>query len=302
MRKTKRFDPALIRRWLASARGIGRDNDYEPWHQVTRSDPSSRGRSHLTILPGAHRYTHTLSDNEQHSLLFILMLPNVRDILEQLPLAREEAVHELSRYVASYCASRFPGTLQIAGELGIKHPTVRKGSDREAWVSTTDFFILFEVDGRHSVLCVADKLAGDMRNKRTMQLMKLEREYWQRRNVDWLLLTPELYDRRVALTLSRTAAWALDANRSSQNDRRNCSQIAKSMQGYPLQMLWAELHLELGLDLEHAQRAFWQSVWRGETPLDLRRGWRASEPITILSAHEFLDLNPLAARRTAWMS
>jgi hypothetical protein len=52
--------------------------------------------------------------------------------------------------------------------------------------------------------------------------------------------------------------------------------------------------------MEAAQRALWQAVWTGALPVDLRRGWRPHVPFRVISHAAFWDLNPIAARRSAW--
>ena len=76
MRKGNKFTPQVLRKWVeGNKRGEGVLNEYRPWHQVTRSDPPSKGRSHLTFCPKLKRMRHQLSDGEQKILGFSLMLP-----------------------------------------------------------------------------------------------------------------------------------------------------------------------------------------------------------------------------------
>jgi hypothetical protein len=56
---------------------------------------------------------------------------------------------------------------------------------------------------------------------------------------------------------------------------------------------------ELG-SLDLAQRAVWQSIWRGELPIDLTRGWRPHVPLKLVSPAKFAEFNPILSRRSAW--
>lgn len=94
MRKTKRFTPKLIEKYHKLGRGTGTFEEYIPFHRVGRSDPSSIGISHLTNWNNRQR--ELLSEGENDSLLFALMLPNLIDIREQIPLSYESSFHELS--------------------------------------------------------------------------------------------------------------------------------------------------------------------------------------------------------------
>src|SRR5687768_17430801 len=96
MRTTKRFTPKVIARFDRQARGQGTYESYAPWHQVTRGDPASSGRSHLLNWRG--RLRHYLSDGELGAHLFASMLPDLDDCLEQYPLTTEDAPHALAAY------------------------------------------------------------------------------------------------------------------------------------------------------------------------------------------------------------
>lgn len=198
MRKGQRFTPARLVRWLDHGRGTGRGADYQPWHQVTRDDPGSRGRSHL-INWRFGRLHHLLSDQELVAFGFASMLPGVVDLREQFPLAHDEHPPELAAYQVDRHGLTMPGTLQIAEDLGHKHPWVRKGEDDEPWVMTTDLLLtLFNRMGRSELLAISVKHADELSDKRTLELLRIEREYWRRQDVYWLLLNSTLYNDMVA--------------------------------------------------------------------------------------------------------
>jgi len=228
------------------------------------------------------------------------MLPNVIDIVEQFPLSFNEAAHELGQYSMSHYKKSCDGTSKIAADLGIKHPVLRNGEDVEAWTPTTDLLIVFSIDGACSLLAVADKPTLDIEKQRTKQLLNLEREYWLRRGAEWLLLTPNDYDRRVGLSLSRTAPWVFLKFRATLPQQRACVKIVEALEGESLTRVLSELEQGLKIPMLHAQCVLWQSVWSGITPLDLRCGHRPSEPVHLLPTDEFIALNPLSSRRSAW--
>lgn len=82
MRKGQHFTPKRLRKWIEEGRGTGSGEAYQPWHQVTRADPGSRGRSHL-INSKQGRLHHFLSDLEFIAFSFATMLPGVVDIQER---------------------------------------------------------------------------------------------------------------------------------------------------------------------------------------------------------------------------
>ncbi len=93
MRKTKRFTPDLFDRYKELGRGTGTFEHYMPFHRVGRSDPSSRGRSHLERWRG--RAHELLSDGELVTFLFATMLPNIVDIHKDASIAFERFYESL---------------------------------------------------------------------------------------------------------------------------------------------------------------------------------------------------------------
>lgn len=298
MRTTKRFTPTVLARFVRQGRGQGTFENYTPWHRVGRGDPSSMGRSHLQMWQGRHR--EVLSDGEWVGLFFALSVSGLIDITEQFPLSKEYAVHELAKYRADTPSDTYPGTLELAKRLGIKHPRTNEQDKSDDWVMTSDILIALKLpDGQLELLAVAFKPKGGIDKKRTKELLNLEREYWLARGVTWLLITPETYDPRVALRLRDTMPWALE-NLLPEKDLLAAVPITRANAGRSLTYVLSVLSEHFGDD-EIAKRAFWQAVWCGKIPLELRRGWRPHVPITLLSDEEFVGLNPIASRRSSWI-
>jgi len=80
---------------------------------------------------------------------------------------------------------------------------------------------------------------------------------------------------------------------------KQCIQIVEDLEGASLTEVLIKISNELSVELMDAQRIFWQAIWKGELPVDLRRGWRPEEPVCLISHEEFKDLNPIASGRTA---
>lgn len=297
MRTQKRFTPALLERFRKQGRGIGTFENYMPWHRVGRGDPSSMGRSHLMVW--RNRQRELLSDGEWVGLLFSTMLNNVVDVREQLPLALENARFELGDYDARFVGGNFPGTKEIARKLGFKHPRVHGDGGVEDWVMTTDQVLLLRrPDGRPELLALSYKPDDTTLTKRARQLLAIEAAYWEARSVQWLLITPDLFDESVGLTLRRSAPWALGTP-VAPLEIRTATSAAQDLLGHSLHHTLDALAVRLG-DGDLAQRAFWQAVWCGALPLQLRRGWRPHVPLQLLDKPGFDAQNPVASRRTAW--
>lgn len=298
MRTTKRFTPDVLDRFRREGRGTGVYTEYIPWHRVSRGDPASRGRSHLLNWRGRQR--ELLSDGELVMTLFVTMLPGIDDLREQFPLSLEVAPHEVCDYYPVSIPQGFPGTQDIAAQLGYKHPMVTEKDNSVPWVMSTDLLVVLKrTDGGRELLAIAYKTPEELKKRRTKQLLEIEQAYWCARNVAWLLITPQQFDKRVGLTLRRIAPWVLDIPVSENVIR----QVADIVSARPEQSLTLTLQYLCSVtgEMELAQRALWQAVCLGYLPIDLARGWRPHQPLKRLTQQDFLAQNPIAMRRSAWI-
>lgn len=300
MRTTKRFTPKVLARFMAQGRSTGALEDFTPWHRVSRGDPASQGRSHL--LYWRDRFRELLSDGEWKGELFIILMPNVFDSREQFKLSLDSAPHELQSYDVAAPGGLFDGTLKIASDLGFKHPRVAGDGETCDWEFTTDNLLtLMSSNGVKYLLAVSFKYGKfDTLKPRERQLLSIEREYWRRRGVEWLLITPQEYDNTVADCLRCSSGWGFISEPLAASVLSKASAVAKAMAGASLTHTLQEICVRLQVSLETAQHAFWQAVWKGELLLDLRRNWRPSTPVRFLNQTDFNTLNPLISRRSAW--
>ncbi len=245
------------------------------------------------------RQRELLSDGEWVCLLFGTLLNTVKDVREQLKLSLDDSPHELEHYDARYTGQSFPGTRSIASRLGIKHPRVTGEGRSSDWIMTTDQLVLLQgMDGHLELLAVSYKPDCEALTKRNRQLLSIEAAYWAARSVQWILITPDLFEESVGVTLRRTAPWGLGAPVSPAAIRAAVI-ITEQFLGHSLNFTLDALKNQLG-DIDLAQRAFWQAVWCGALPVDLRRGWRPHLPIELLDPAGFIALNPVASRRSSW--
>lgn len=300
MKTKRRFSLSMLARFVREGRGTGVGTAYKPWHQVRKRDPSSHGRSHLQEL--YDRQCHLLSDAEKVTLLFCSMLPNLQSVCEQFPLKLTFAPHELGAYDIRYTAGSFPGTLQIAQALGIKHPVIREEGEKQEWISTTDLLLIFLTKAGQKLVAVsvkAERWSALSKRRRTLQLLDIERSYWLARNVPWLLITPDLFDPEVGQFLQIIAPWTLGAP-ASHHAIATAMKMARRMPAKSITTVISEIAQQIG-DADLAQRALWQAVWTGRLPCDLRRGWRPHVPLRLMRAEEFHQFNPVAMMRSAWI-
>lgn len=306
MRKGKRFTPARIQRWQANGRGVGTKEEYVPWHMVSRDDPGSRGKSHQVNWRFGRQH-HFLSDQELVAFGFITMLPSLVDVREQFPLAQKTHAKEISAY--QWPPSSAPdaqGTLEIAADLGLKHPRVNGEGVSTPWVMTSDFVVTITMPNQRPALLVVSVKAGEeLEDRRTVDLLRIEREYWRRQDVSWLLVSQSTYQPAMNGTMKSAMAWAV---RPEPIDDQLLIRLLKlstevaALQGLTLRAALNKLQADFSIDMEEAQILFWRAVWTAVIPLDLTMPVRPGAVIRLLDQEEFVRQNPVASRRTAWRS
>lgn len=163
---------------IDEGRGQGTGKDYKPW--ITIHDLASRGV--VSRAPGytTGRIHHLLSRNETAFFYILDASDKAIDIREQFPLL---PVTE---------------TVEIAEALGVRHP--RDPVSRYPYVMTTDFVVTtMRGDVARSV-----KLSSELMKPRVQEKLEIERVYWERRNVEWRIVTEIEIDYQKA----RNLEWA----------------------------------------------------------------------------------------------
>lgn len=199
MPKRKRTTP--IDKKVKDGHGQGIGVDYKPWLVI--QDVSSLGRS--TRLKGIKipRQYEFLSDLERNYFYLLEYSDLVVDIREQFPLLPIEE------------------TLIIAEELGIKHPT--HPQTKEPIVMTTDFVVTKLEQGQPVNLARTLKYKDDLMDKRVIEKFEVEREYWERKGIDWGIVTELEVPKEMALNISFVHSYAdlssiEDFNKYSESD------------------------------------------------------------------------------------
>ncbi|GAX88419.1 TnsA endonuclease N-terminal domain-containing protein [Effusibacillus lacus] len=152
-----------IERRIKEGRGEGVGRDYKPWLYI--QDVPSTGRASRIFGWTCGRIHHLMSDLERDYFYILEWAEDVSDIREQFPLLPLEE------------------TLSIADELGIRHPMDPKTN--EPVVLTTDFLITF----RNRNVARTIKPHEELEKDRTLEKFEIERRYWQKRNIEWGIVT-----------------------------------------------------------------------------------------------------------------
>jgi len=137
---------------------------------VTSVKGVTTGRVHYLVGELAHSYFYLLEWSSQ-----------VMDICEQYPLLPIDE------------------TLAIAQSLGIKHPVF--GRAKRPIVLVTDYLLTVRRDDTTVQHARALASAASLDDTRELELLEIERQYWEARGVDWGIVT----EHEISLTFANNA-------------------------------------------------------------------------------------------------
>ena len=167
MAKRKRaLTENTIKKRKKEGRCTGDGKDYIPWIKV--QDIASLGVSLKTFSYETNRQHHLLSRLESQFYYIVEWSDRITDIKEQYVLDMDE-------------------TIEIANELRIKHP--KDPITKVLSPMSTDFLLVENIDGKQKSIARTVKYVKDLRKKRVLEKFDIERIYWQRRNIDWGIVT-----------------------------------------------------------------------------------------------------------------
>lgn len=172
MRKTDKYR-------LLEGRGRGQGADYVPWLKV--HEFGSKGRVHKIYGWKYRREYHLMSDLELYYFLIMQWQENIIDIREQYPLLPLEQ------------------TILIADELNIIHPPIRFKDLKDKTVMTSDFLFIVNKGKTMEKLVRTVKTEGDLDSPRTIQKFLIEKTYWDRKGIDWGIVT----DKQIPITMAK---------------------------------------------------------------------------------------------------
>lgn len=155
-------------RHLKNGVGRGEGEKYQPWLRV-QDVPRNQGRSSKPFGVKTNRQHHFLSDIEKNCFLYFEYQANVSDLREQFPLL-------------PLCRS-----VDLAELLEIRHPQVDKSEC--PWVMTTDLLLTLTPSSTHKHSAIACKPANKLSDKRVLQKLELERQWWHSLGIPWFLVT-----------------------------------------------------------------------------------------------------------------
>lgn len=284
-------------KYKEEGRGKGIGSDYTPWILVARSEISSTGLSTIVLHNG--RQHHFLSNGELVCFLLATMLPGYVEVREQFPLSTIPNNHEVNIYYHHY-GLFYPGTLDLAKSLGIDHPKVPRTSGGSAhFILSTDLLITLEINGKYELVAISykPKLPSETR---ALELLSLEKAYWEARGVKWLLITYKLFGRAFANELMQFRIFALeeDAELDTSLVEQMASEILEGRFSY---IDFLNQYISKGFTEDIVKKAFWSSYWYGVIPLKIEGRFNPRTPMRLMEPAEFLARNPIFTGSSSWI-
>jgi hypothetical protein len=161
-KRKNKWTEEKIARYMNEGRGSGEISNYKPW--LTNQDFPSEGRTHRIKGWKTNRQHQLFSDLERNYFYILEWSENVIDIREQYPLNREI-------------------TTKIADKKQINHPSDKE--NQTPIVMTTDFLITLRDNTGIKFIARTIKPAEKLNDKRVIEKLEIERQYWEDENVSW---------------------------------------------------------------------------------------------------------------------
>ncbi|HEX8362607.1 MAG TPA: TnsA endonuclease N-terminal domain-containing protein, partial [Longimicrobium sp.] len=170
--------------------GEGEGADYKPW--LTVRSFGSRGIARRILGRTVDRVHHVFSNLERDCFVLLDWNDAVTDIREQYPL------HPIEE------------TLSIADELSYGHPRAQRKRKGE-WVTepvvmTSDFRVTLCGEADPPEVVISVKELQELNDVHTLEKLEVERCYWERRGVPWVIVTERELPRALVDNLSFLAA------------------------------------------------------------------------------------------------
>jgi hypothetical protein len=247
--KARRPTPRIVERWIRAGFGQGVGAAYKPFKFVR--DIASGGLSSTVKSPVTGRIHHYVTRQEYEVHLLAEYSPSIIDIRERFALLPWDE------------------TQAIASKLGIKHP--RYPSTATPTVITTDLLLTKKHADGIELIAVSAALTKHL-TPQTLEKLLIERLYWNRRGVFWLLATEKNIPKLRAGNL-RFFEMALN------DDRASKSRIAPALfshrfeanhaQGLCFSEILEKTSRDLGIDVQTGYALLGTAVWKRTSHIDI---------------------------------
>jgi hypothetical protein len=247
--KSRKPTPQIVSRWIHAGYGQGKGRDYKPFMYVR--DVPSEGTSSMVRSRITGRNHAYLSDHEFKVHLIAEYGRSTLDIREQFALLPWDE------------------TRSIAAQIGIKHP-IFPGTSTPT-VMTTDLLLTLERHDGMELVAISAKLKKDL-TKRNLEKLLLERIYWNRRGVRWILATEDNVPHILASNLKFFEA-ALSDDRAAKSGIDPAAFSRKFEQHWSPEMSFNDLMSEaissMGIDVYTGHALLGTAVWNRASRVDI---------------------------------
>lgn len=176
-----------IYKLIKDGRGRGEKEQYDPWLKI--GDFASLGRGNRVNAPKSKRVHHFFSDLEKDFFFNLLWDDSIIDIREQFPLRPEEE------------------TVEIAKKLGFKPPKPYKSGC--AFMMTTDMLITARENNKEKLIAYTIKPSKELKKVRVLEKLAIEETYWGYRDIPFVIITENNFNRMVARNISMLFSHAI---------------------------------------------------------------------------------------------
>jgi hypothetical protein len=260
--KARKPTTKIVERWIRAGFGQGDGAAYKPFMFVR--DIPSKGLSNTVKSPVTGRIHHYITRQEYKVHLLSEYCPSIIEIRERFALLP------------------WGETQAIASKLGIRHP--RYSGTTTPTVITTDLLLTKKHSDGIELIAVSATLRKHL-SPQTLEKLLIERIYWNRRGVSWVLVTEE--------SISDLRARNLQFFELARNDdRASKSGIAPALfsnrfeanhaQDLCFNEILEKTSRELGVDVQTGHALLGTAVWKRLSHIDIdaaELGHRA--PVTL---------------------
>jgi len=174
-------------KFLKEKRGLGEGKDYIPWLNIHFAP--SLGRVSRIYSNKTGRIHHFLSDIQTNVFFYYSFMDEVVDIREHYPLLD---VNDVLGNLDEYGLSKYNNY----------------DKDEAPNIVTTTFLITTEDRvGNRNYIARSVKSANELDRKYVIEMMELQRRYWNAKNIDWGIIT----QKEVNKTKARNIEWAISS-------------------------------------------------------------------------------------------
>lgn len=168
-----------VKKYIKEGRGQGIHIDYIPW--TLTHDYSSLGRA--TRLKGTKipRIFHLQSDIQYRAFLLFEFQSSIVDIRETYPLL---------------------DVMETIDFEDLRFDKYRDKETNEPYVITTNFLLTVkDVNGREQYIARSVKNTSELKRKITWEKLEIERRYWNKKGIEWKVITEKQLPRQLAKNL-----------------------------------------------------------------------------------------------------